>query len=247
MGTGRSKGGGSIRAKRGQIPSSFNGAIPDFALAAYNKKALNLIMSETGMSREEAQEFQNTVIEYFGGDYSLFGAGKNPEGTRIIDEGLSKMPIYNGTYYRGIEGVVSKDVDYFANLNAGDVIKMRNVSSWTSDSSVAEQFANAGSMWEDSVILTCTKNKSAVGVQHISKFGAAEAEVLAPSTARWKVSGKSITNQYEFQKRILTRELKSRQKEGWATAGVEASLAQLEKLKDRYQSHRVVKITVTEE
>ena len=108
------------------------------------------------------------------------------EGTtaKVIREGIDRMPVYDGTTYRGLYFSESSDYDIsqFTNLKSGDKIPSKGIiSSWSSDKMVAEAFGGASTKSAESstVILECTNNKTGVGVQHLSKFGVREAEVLS--------------------------------------------------------------------
>ncbi|MCR4887971.1 MAG: hypothetical protein K5979_02155 [Ruminococcus sp.] len=49
-----------------------------------------------------------------------------------------------------------------------------------------------------SVIIECENNNFGVGVQHISKHGNIEAEVLAPSTTKYVITDKKVINKYDY-------------------------------------------------
>lgn len=171
------------KEKRKQLDTGFTGKVPDNELDNFNKKAFEQIKLDTGYSDEKAKEFQDALNEYFGGDYESILTG---EGTtaKVIREGIDRMPVYDGTTYRGLYFSESSDYDIsqFTNLKSGDKIPSKGIiSSWSSDKMVAEAFGGASTKSAESstVILECTNNKTGVGVQHLSKFGVREAEVLS--------------------------------------------------------------------
>lgn len=164
-------------------------------LAAWrdNQTALQQIMRDTGMTLAEAQLAQATQIRYYGADYDSFTEGALPRETEIISEALTRMPFYNaGPIYRGVSmpdreadrvflevwkpGTMQIFTDKLGNGNAV-------VQSFSSKESVAESFGSwnwtSGGM--TSIKFVMDDNKTAPGVQHISKFGTSEAEVLMPS------------------------------------------------------------------
>ena len=193
---------GQNTKKRKQVDISWvkNGRFPDASeVAEWNKRATESIMKETGMDREEAEELRQTMIDYFGGDYAAYAKGYKSEKVKKIDDGLSRMEKFDGEMFRGM---VFRDKDAslfkkFEDISVGDELGMRSISSWSSDENIADTYSLSGGYGLNSVLIRCKKNKSSVGVQHISKYGVGESEVLAPSSAKWKVVGKSVKTQKE--------------------------------------------------
>lgn len=158
-----------------------------------NRTALWQIMRDTGMTLAEAQRAQAAQIRYYGADYDSFTEGALPRETQIISEALMRMPYYNaGPIYRGVS-MPDREADrVFLNvwkpgttqiftdkLDNGNAV----VQSFSSEESVAESFGswNWTSSGMTSIKFIMADNKTAPGVQHISKFGTQEAEVLMPS------------------------------------------------------------------
>ena len=199
-------GGKKLGEKRKQIAAT-GGRVKNSELAAFNDKAYKSIVDETGYSEPDAKVFHQTLLDYLGGDYRAFGKGSKKEAERVIDDGLSRMGSYDGEVYRGLHFPIERagEVDRFADMNIGDEISPRSVTSWSSDEDVAWGFASAGLAAGNSVIMTCKNNKSGVGVQHISKFRDQEAEVLTPSKVGWKVTGKKVMSQYDVAKEMIER------------------------------------------
>ncbi len=158
-----------------------------------NATALQQIMRDTGMTLAEAQLAQQTQIRYYGADYDAFTEGTLARETEIISDALMRMPYYNaGPIYRGISLPDSVADNVFLNtwrpgttqiftdkLGNGNAV----VQSFSSSESVAERFGswNWSGRGMTSIKFIMTGNKTAPGVQHISKFGSQEAEVLLPS------------------------------------------------------------------
>ena len=189
---------GTIKPRRGQLDSGYVGKVPNNELEAFNKKALEQIKLDTGYSEEEARKFQNAAMEYFGGDYNKILTGKT-ETANIIADGLKRMPSYDGTIYRGIclEDDAIKD---FTGLKAGDILPEKGrISSWSSNERVAVSFCGASDYERNSVIFECENNLTAPGVQHLSKFGTREAEVL--SYAKYEVVEVTIESKYDYLSR----------------------------------------------
>ena len=173
------------KESRGQLDTGFPGKVPNDKLDEYNAKAFEQIKVDTGYSEEQATEFHSALKEYFGGDYASILAGEGST-VKTIRDGLDRMPVYDGTVYRGLCFSESSDYDIseFTRLKPGDKIPSKGIiSSWSSDKRVAEAFGAASTQAVESstVILECLENKTDVGVQHISSYGSREAEVLCGS------------------------------------------------------------------
>jgi hypothetical protein len=190
----------SQRTKRGQLDTGYPGKIPDDKLDEYNAKAYEQIKVDTGYSDEKATELHNALLEYFGGDYDEILTGEQNK-AQIIKAGIERMPVYDGSVYRGLcfSEYSDGNITQFTSLKPGDKLRSKGVlSSWASDERVAEAFASVStkSTESDSVILECLNNKTGAGVQHISKFGKAEAEVL--SSAEYEVVEIITESKYDY-------------------------------------------------
>ena len=188
--------------KRGQIEAK-GGKVPDDQLAAFNKEALQSIMDETGYKKVDARRFQIQLNEYFGGDYSAFTDGEKKNEENIINEGLKRMGAYDGPIYRGMKFDRFEDAADFAVLQPGDELTMKSISSWTSDPTAARDFSNLDRPGMTSVVIMCNNNKTGVGVQHLSKFRDYEAEVLAPSTSKWRVGKVTVKSKLDVYKDLI--------------------------------------------
>lgn len=164
--------------KRGQIDTGYKGRISDADKDKYNEQALNQIIKDTGYSKEEAKNFQDALIQYFGGDYQTIETDANSAITKTIISGLDKLPAYDGTITRGIL-LSNDDVKKFTSLKPGDALPTKGVlESWTSNENCAKSYASIGkSVDRSSVIFECRDNTKGKGVQHISMFNDVEAEV----------------------------------------------------------------------
>lgn len=191
--------------KRGQINVG-SGKVPYEELTEFNKKAFESIKEETGYSDKEAKKLHQTLLGYLGGDYSAYTEGKKKDEEKVINEGLARMGSFDGPIYRGMSFYNFDghgEVDRFAEMDVGDEISMKSISSWSSELGAARDFAEVDRPTMSSVLLSCKNNKSGVGVQHISKFRDYEAEVLAPSTSKWKVTGKKVISKWELANELV--------------------------------------------
>lgn len=190
----------SIKEKRGQLDTGYKGKIPDEKLDEYNSKALEQIKKDTGYSDGDAEEFHKALQIYFGGDYEAVLSG-NTGTAQTISKGIERMPVYDGKIYRGMTFSKYSDgnIEDFINLKPGDKILEKGIiTSWSSNKRVAESFGSLStqSAESSSVILECENNNKGVGVQHISKFGAREAEVL--SNAHYEVIDINVKSKYDY-------------------------------------------------
>lgn len=185
---------------RGQLDVPYEGMISSKDLDEFNKNALNSIMEETGFSEKEAREAQSAIVEWCGDDYKSFTNGQQKDKEKIINNCLSRMGAYDGEIQRGLSFSDPNDGAEFINAEVGKTVSMKSVSAWSNDSGVASRYAGKSGSDCDSVVLVCDDNKSAVGVQHISKWGTFEAEVLSPSTAEWEVTEKTVISKYDYLK-----------------------------------------------
>ena len=137
---------------------------------------------------------------YFDGDYEAVLSG-NTGTAQTISKGIERMSVYDGKIYRGMTFSKYSDgnIEDFINLKPGDKIPEKGIiTSWSSSKRVAESFGSLStqSAESSSVILECENNNKGVGVQHISKFGAREAEVL--SNAHYEVVDINVKSKYDY-------------------------------------------------
>lgn len=91
----------------------------------------------------------------------------------------------------------SENIKMFSELKPGDILPNKGIiESWTSNNRTAISFGGIKSYERSSVILECIDNKTGVGVQHISKFGDREAEVLTSAT--YEVVDIVIENKFDY-------------------------------------------------
>lgn len=198
----------------------------------FNNDALQKIIHDTGYDTKSAKKFQQTLWEYLGGDYESFSAGKRSDDVKVIDNGLSKMPKYNGDVHRGMY-ISDYTKSQFANLKVGDTLNMNSISSWTKDGGVAERYSSPLSETTSTVMLHCKNNKSGVDMTQISKWAGSESEILLPSSAKWKVKEVKTKNKYDYLKDVYSAKLADAKKP--KSLIIQKTLNDLEKDKDKYK------------
>lgn len=184
--------------RRGQVDTGFTGRIPDDKLDEYNKKGFERIKVDTGYTDEEAKKFQEGLLNYFGGDYDAILKGEGGI-DKVISDGIDRMPVYDGSIYRGMV-VTNSEAQQYAELVQGDTLPSRGMfASWSSNVNTAISYGGYSSYERSSVVLECVDNQTGVGVQHLSLFNDIEAEVL--SNANYEVVEVVKENKYDFLKK----------------------------------------------
>lgn len=184
--------------RRGQVDTGFTGRIPDDKLDEYNKKGFEQIKVDTGYTDEEAKKFQEGLLNYFGGDYDAILKGEGGI-DKVISDGIDRMPVYDGSIYRGMV-VTNSEAQQYAELVQGDTLPSRGMfASWSSNVNTAISYGGYSSYERSSVVLECVDNQTGVGVQHLSLFNDIEAEVL--SNANYEVVEVVKENKYDFLKK----------------------------------------------
>ena len=185
-GGGSGRGGGAslsrqAREKTGHLADGYIGP----------EKSLQMLMKETGLSRAEAEKTYTAMSDYFSVGYTNIRAGQPPSAAKkakLIDKAIKKARAYNGEIYRGIHLEESTYGEWAQGLKKGSTLDMQGISSWSSKKKVAESFARKGNSSGQSVIFKVKSTNHAAPVQHLSTFGSGEAEVLAPSFVKYKIS-----------------------------------------------------------
>lgn len=182
-------------------------ALTDEQIDSINKYALKEIQDETGMSKAESIKAQEALLDYLGGDYKGYRTkAEKRQNIETIDHCLSKMQAYDGIIYRGLHFTERQYNKFMADLQAkGYYDGKGSIVSWSSDIATSSAFSGSVIMNKYSVLLVCENNNAAVGVQHITKYGRVEAEVLAPSGVRWRVD--NITREGKFTEIHVSQEV----------------------------------------
>jgi hypothetical protein len=187
-GGGSGRGGGAVAATARIDREKVGQLAPDYV--GY-QKALQMLSKETGIPMDEVEKYYAALSSYFGSGYHAIRAGKPPSEAmkgKLIDQVIKKSRAYNGTIYRGIHLSTDNWQEWKKGLVKGGTIDMKGISSWSSKKSVAENFAGGYGNGQ-SVIFKVKSTSHAAPVQHLSHYGNAEAEVLAPSTVKYRITG----------------------------------------------------------
>lgn len=187
-GGGSGRGGGAVAGMSRADREKVGQLAPDYV--GY-QKALQMLSKETGIPLEEVDKYYSALSSYFGSGYTGIRAGKPPSEAmkgKLIDQVIKKSRVYNGTIYRGIHLSDAEWQSWQKGLVKSGTIDMKGISSWSSKQSVATSFAKTYSGSGQSVIFKVKSTSHAAPVQHLSHFGSSEAEVLAPSTVKYKIS-----------------------------------------------------------
>ena len=165
------------RAKRGQLETPDN-----------PKHRKEMLISETGISSGDADKALKIFGDFFTNSYHEFTDGERVDDALFIDDILSKMAIFDGEISRGMKIPAIKIDEFMDGMQVGNEFAMKSIASWTSNPETSLKFSDIEGA-TNSIILHCTENKSSVGVRHLSTAADAgsEAEVMSPTTAKWRV------------------------------------------------------------
>ena len=172
-GSGASSGLSKGRASRGQLDKIQN----------YDDKVVQ-ISKDTNVDETDAKIMLDNIEYFTHYGYQYVRKGENPFAEKVIETFIERSPTYNGEIYRGMVLRGENGNAFISQLKDGAEIDMKGISSWSSDVKVAKKFASL-SGFESRVILK-SKNKSGVGIKHISKY-ASENEVIHSGKTKWKV------------------------------------------------------------
>jgi hypothetical protein len=157
--------------------------------ATYSDKMSNFIANDLGVSRQEADSYQEAIRGFAGSEYreirsASVGQDANEDIKRKaqnMDKFINKSPKFEGEVHRGV--IVSPEE---ANaLKAGATINMKGMSSWSSDQGIAESFASGAGNNNQAVIFH-VNNKSGASIAHLAAMPY-QKEVVAPSTAKYGI------------------------------------------------------------
>ena len=143
--------------------------------------SIDLIMQDTGFSREQASEALLNIRKYTSKKYEE--SGFDPD---VLENYINASPTYDGRVYRGIHFSTVEEAQVFADLEVGQRIGMRGkISSWTSDLRTAKDFAFSKDEEKSSVVIHNSRNRTG---SPIAEYASQEEfEVLASSKAEWTV------------------------------------------------------------
>jgi hypothetical protein len=152
------------------------------------KKKMVAIMTDLKVDESQAAEYVKTFKEYTGRNYSSIrkGEGKFAEDQKRLESFIEKAPTWDskGTLYRGL----SMPIEQAAKLKKGKVFDMMGTSSWSSDKTIADEFATKKA--SDSITaITFVVNKINKGssISHLS-YSFEEKEVLVSQKSKFKIT-----------------------------------------------------------
>lgn len=150
-------------------------------MAGYDDvEAMKALDALCGTSAEYRGIGDNVPTGWFSGadtKIRLATDGEFFDKAKTIDAYIERSPKYKGSIYRGL----SLDDDTISSFTVGGTIKENgNLSSWTSDRSVASMFAEGRSeeLGKKPVIFRTKDPKHGTPASHLSIFGSEESEVL---------------------------------------------------------------------
>ena len=138
----------------------------------------------------EVQQAAKAFMHYSGGGYGDIHDGSSSSEADYIDRVLTapNTPVYDGTIYRGLEfrSEHGKSAESrVKQILSGGVWTEPGITSFTTKRKVALEFSDhIGGPNSVGVVVKCLKNRTGVPFQHLSGFGASEAEVLTPSSVK---------------------------------------------------------------
>jgi SPP1 gp7 family putative phage head morphogenesis protein len=150
-------------------------------MAGYDDmEAMKALDALCGTSAEYRGIGDNVPAGWFSGADTKIRLAKDGEffdKAKTIDAYIERSPKYKGSIYRGL----SLDDDTISSFAVGGTFKENgNLSSWTSDRSVASMFAEGRSeeLGKKPVIFRTKDPKHGTPASHLSIFGSEESEVL---------------------------------------------------------------------
>lgn len=155
------------------------------------------VAKDLGVDEEEAKTMVDSIFNYSDGNYHDIRAASRGEATGYEDDAkscedfINKSPKWaGGQLQRGLKVYDQAKYDEMvSSIAEGKEINLRGISSWSSDSEVAENFAGG----DYPVVLRTNKGSTTRGtsISHLSeygpsKWGEGEQEVLISSKATFK-------------------------------------------------------------
>lgn len=143
------------------------------------------------VTRERAELIMMSMDVYTDSSREIKKAYNDPdspyrEAMEALDDYLIHAPKWSGTVYRGMLADKKLADEY---ISAKEAIDMNGPSSWTSDESIAQHYANDANegKTKTGIVFVLNENKSGASITHLSLYGTSESEVLAPSGIKYAV------------------------------------------------------------
>jgi hypothetical protein len=150
----------------------------------------NHIEKELGCNARAAKKYAHATAVYSGRGYFAVRSGEDKHTAAVLQNYVDAAPKWNGNgpLYRGV-GLRPAQI---AELKPGAVIDMHGLSSWSSDSSVADGFAKQhGYGRVQRVVFEVDKGDTATSIAHLSE-SVTEDEVLFSGTTKFEVVDSSF-------------------------------------------------------
>ena len=167
-------------------------------MAGYDDmEAMKALDALCGTSAEYRGIGDNVPLGWFSGadtKIRLATDGEFFDKAKTIDAYIERSPKYKGSVYRGL----SLDDDTISGFTVGGTFKENgNLSSWTSDRSVASMFAEGRSeeLGKKPVIFRTKDPKHGTPASHLSIFGIEESEVLVSNMKDSEYIIESVTKE----------------------------------------------------
>lgn len=148
----------------------------------------NQYASEVGINVNEADARFNAIERYTGDNYSAIRKsqknGEDSEDAQKIEAYLATAQKYDGRIYRGVQ-LNSVDDFYSRYGKDGSIFKESSMNSWTSNTSIANDFAHTNDD-RPVAVLFGVQNKSGSSIRNISEEFSEE-EVLVPKNAQYRI------------------------------------------------------------
>lgn len=161
----------------------------DFERAALAREQ---IKEELGCSDEEAQTYATAIKGFTGTAYKEIRAQQRGEldGVRermieptanALNEYIDRAPTWDGgPIYRGV--TAEEKTSFYGNVQVGDVVDMGGISSWTSETTVADKFSGDGG-----AVFVVDRPTKGTSISHLSRIPH-EGEVIVGDDVHYRVT-----------------------------------------------------------
>ena len=176
------KGGGIATRGHAERASSYSAGSMESRIAHVEK--------ELRCGPKTAKKYAKSVATYSGPGYYAIRSGEDKYNAAVLQNYVDAAPKWdgNGPLYRGV-GLRPAQI---ATLQPGATVDMKGLSSWSSNSSVADGFAKRqGKGRVQRVVFEVDKGDTATSIAHLSE-AASEDEVLFSGTTKFEVVSSSF-------------------------------------------------------
>lgn len=200
---------GGVRGKSGARGSGFYGNSEtsghvhedEFYSQASAEQKFDYLMEDLDLNYDEAEVMIDAFNKFTGGSYESIRRAQNDnmpgpmfDVGEQLESYIQQAPKYygQGAIYRGIDVNNSVAQNIIDTLSNGGTIDMRGTASWSSSLKTAKSFANVGYQSGTSnkslIFVLPEGTKMGASIQHLSRFGKSESEVLVSKLARYKAT-----------------------------------------------------------